>query len=93
MTKEQLDKGNELKVKIMQQQHKIDELSAINTNINNLEKLKIQAVYNDTCKSYGEYFLGEYFLNDKNIAEQILAILSSHENEKLLKLEDEFKAL
>lgn len=88
MTKEQLDKGNEFDTKIKQQQFKVNDINAINADKNDLRELRIQAVYNDKYKSYREYSL-----EDKNIAEQILAILFSHENEKLLKLKEEFLKL
>ena len=88
MTKEQLDKGNEFDTKIKQQQSKVNDINAINADKNDLRELRIQAVYNDKYLSYREYSL-----EDRNIVEQILAILSSYENEKLSKLEDEFKKL
>ena len=88
MTEEQLNKGNKLKIKIEKHHLKVDDINAINADRNNLRELRIQAVYNDKYNSYREYSL-----EDKNIAEQILAILSSHENETLLKLEEEFEKL
>ena len=85
MTKEQLDKGNELITEIKRQQIKTD---FINESRNNAIKLVIRAVFDEDYKN-DKY----YPIEDKEIMELILSTVSIHECDKLLNLKEEFLKL
>lgn len=79
MTKEMLEKANELITKIKRQQIKTD---FINENRNNAIRLNVRPVFDKDEKYYP--------IEDKEIIELILSIVSLHENEKLSNLKEEF---